>query len=306
MSNSSSSGVYASGNSNVDIFNCTLNTLDALRESNVHISNSTILDYAKSSVFSVNCSVARLEPDFVSYWNFEFNCSVLVAPSGWAPNFTTKDTEIGGWSFDFDGCSNATISNSELKRTFVRQSAVISVYNSSFSHGIYAYSNSRIYAYDSTTYRLVLLDNSKIWAVNSTSSVYPDIYSQSELYVHWYLNVHVLDSIGQAVPSANVTATYPNATIAESELADAYGWARLTLMEMTLNATGEYHVGNHTAEATYESYSNSTTVNMIGNQQISLTLEDFVIPEFPSFIIMPLFMITALLAVIVYRRKRSM
>ena len=55
----------------------------------------------------------------------------------------------------------------------------------------------------------------------------------------------------------------------------------------------------------YDTYSDATTVNMTENQQITLTLEDFIIPEFSTIIILPLFTITSLLAVIVYIRKHS-
>jgi len=141
--------------------------------------------------------------------------------------------------------------------------------------------------------------------VCNSSYSYRGIEQSARVYVYWYLGVHVVDSINQDVPSANVTATYPNATVVESKLADANGWARLTLMEKMMNATGDYPVGNYTVEATYEIYSDATTVNMTENQQFTLTLADFVIPEFPSFLILPLFMIATLLAVIVYIKIRK-
>jgi hypothetical protein len=113
----------------------------------------------------------------------------------------------------------------------------------------------------------------------------------------------VIDKLGQNIPSANVTATYPNATVAELKSTDANGVVRLTLTEKMINATGEYLIGNYNVEATYEVYSNSTEVTMTGNQVTTLELEDFVIPEFPSFLALSIFMIATLLAVIVYRRK---
>jgi len=142
------------------------------------------------------------------------------------------------------------------------------------------------------------------WLLNST---YTTLYfhDAGKVHVSWYLDVHVVDSIGQDVPSATVTATYPNATVAESKLTDTNGWARLTLMEKMINATGDYPVGNYAFEATYGIYSDETTVNMTENKQIVLTLEDFIIPEFPSFLILPLFMLATLLAIIVYRRKHT-
>jgi hypothetical protein len=92
--------------------------------------------------------------------------------------------------------------------------------------------------------------------------------------------------------------------MAESKLTDINGWTNLTLMDRMLNATGEYPVGNYTVEATYETYLNSTTVNMTENMQIILSMP-FVVPEFQSLLILPLCMLTTLLVVIVYRRKRT-
>ena len=130
-------------------------------------------------------------------------------------------------------------------------------------------------------------------------------FGQTRIQIFWYLDVHVIDDINQDVPSANVTAAYPDATLAESKLTSENGWVRLALMEKIKNATGEYPVGIYTVNATYETYSNTTTVEMTITQHIALTLEDLVVPEFPSLIILPLFMIATLLATLVYKKKRS-
>jgi amino acid transporter len=70
-----------------------------------------------------------------------------------------------------------------------------------------------------------------------------------------------------------------------------------------INATGEYQVGNYTIEATYRTHSNSTIVNMTDNHLITLMFSEFTIPEFPSFLFLPLFTAVAFLAVIIRRRK---
>jgi hypothetical protein len=140
--------------------------------------------------------------------------------------------------------------------------------------------------------------------VTIDSAVQTFAYGEARIQVFWYLDVHVVDSINQDAPSANVTAAYPDTTLAESKLTAEDGWTRLTLMEKIKNATGEYSVGIYTVEATYETYSNATTAEMTGNQQITLTLEGFIIAEFPSFLMMPLFIIATLLAIIVYKKKR--
>ena len=216
----------------------------------------------------MNCSVANFGPRLFPFWNFVLNCSATVSPEGYAPNITIIHSTISDWQLSMYGKSNATIT-------------------------------------DSTVGTLFSYDYTKVWLVNSTA-LHIQYSMEGKIYVSWYLDAHVIDSIGQNVLSANVTATYPNATVVESKLADANGWARFTLLEKMMNATGEYPVGNCTVEATYDIYSDATTANMTENQQITLTLADFIIPEFPSFLILPLFIIATLLAVIIYKRKHPM
>ncbi len=131
------------------------------------------------------------------------------------------------------------------------------------------------------------------------------VHGEGEVIIHWILNVHVADSIGQDIPAANVTATYPNATLAESKLTDTEGKAKMTMMEKMINATGEYPVGNYTVMATYDIYSDETEVNMTENRQVNLTLTDFVIPEFPSILIIPLFIIATSLVAFGYQKRRE-
>ncbi len=141
--------------------------------------------------------------------------------------------------------------------------------------------------------------------VNSTYSSY-DPWDTSRITVSWYLDVHVVDEVAQNVPYANVTAAYANATVAESKLTDINGLTRLTLMQKMLNASGQYPAGNYTVEATHGIYSNNTSINMTGNQEITLTLNGFIVPEFQSLLILPLFMTLTLVVVIISRRRHSM
>jgi hypothetical protein len=138
------------------------------------------------------------------------------------------------------------------------------------------------------------------------SQVQTAAYGQTRIRIFWSLDVHVVDDLNQDVPSANVTASYPNATLAESKLTGAQGWAKLMLLEKSRNATGEYPVGSYVVGATYETHSNNTTVEMTGPQQITLTLEDFIIPELQSFLPLPFFILATLLAVMVHKKKRAM
>ncbi len=156
---------------------------------------------------------------------------------------------------------------------------------------------------NSSPLRVFSYGHSSIWLVNTTTSNF-QFNQDGRIYVSWLLDAHVIDSVGQNVPSANVMSFYSNMTLADSKPADTGGWARLTLMEKMMNATGAYPVGNYTVEASYLTYSNSTTVNMTGNKQTTLTLDGFVIPEFPSFLILASFMTAALLTVAVCKRKK--
>jgi len=153
-----------------------------------------------------------------------------------------------------------------------------------------------------TLWRFAFYSSSNVVTIDS--AVQTDAFGDATIQVFWYLDLHVVDDINQDVPSANITATYPNATLAESKLTGADGWTKLLLMEKIQNATGAYPVGLYTVEAAYETYSNTTIVEMTGPQQITLTLEGFIIPEFPSFLILPLFVIATLLVALVNRRKR--
>jgi uncharacterized membrane protein len=68
---------------------------------------------------------------------------------------------------------------------------------------------------------------------------------------------------------------------------------------------GEYPVGNYTVEAAYETHSNSTIVNITYNQLITLVLSDLIVPEFPSFLFLPLFIMATVLAIVVHKRKET-
>ena len=267
ISNSTIRHPYAHGSSVVSISNSTISYVLSARDSAVvSVSDSTV-ELLDIEAVSVNCTFANIVPGPSTFWNFRLNSSMVIAAGGRAPNVTIRDTGINGWRLRFHGSTNASIVDSQLEY-------LVS----------YSYSN--------------------VWVINSTAIF--QFYMKGKVYVSWYLDVHVIDSIGQDVPLANVIGTYPNTTLAESEPTDDSGWARLTLMEKMINATDSYPVGNYTVEATYEPHSNSTTVNMTENQIITLKLEDFVIPEFPSLIILPLFLMATLLATVFYRRKLRM
>jgi len=72
-----------------------------------------------------------------------------------------------------------------------------------------------------------------------------------------------------------------------------------------INATDEYPIGNYTVETIYESYLDSTTVNMTETKQVIQTLENFVIPEFSSLALLSTFIIATITVIILHRRKQQ-
>jgi hypothetical protein len=248
-------------------------------------------------ILSVNCTISELGPGLVGFWNFAANCSVNVLSGGSTPNVTLTNTKVNWWAFDFYGNCNATISDSTEVNSYVGGSSVIRL-KSTMCNRAYAYATSTLLITDSyIIYELTVRDSSKSQLINSTVADV-NIDDNATVSVCWYLDVHVTDSIGQDVPFANVTASYPNATVAESRLADASGWARLTLTEKTMNASGTYRLGNYTVTSRYDTHEQQEPVNMTGNKFI-------VIPEFPSLLILPLFIVATLIAIKVHKSKHS-
>jgi hypothetical protein len=195
----------------------------------------------------------------------------------------------------------ASIRNSTIHTANGYGSSLISMDKSAVTN-VQAFDSTMFQISDSAIYSIYGDNKTAIWLTNSTCDV-STINNQSMVFERWYLDVHVVDLIGQDVSSATVSARYPNSTVAESEFTNPSGWARLTLMEKMKNATGEFPVGNYNMTAVHEGHSGSTTINMSGNKQIFLSL-NFVVPEFPSFSILILVVVTSL-AVIIHKRKHS-
>ena len=295
--NSTFDGIYDDDYTNVTISNSDFYLLEPNENSEVTVTNSTIGLLVVESI-SVNYSIIQHKPRFAKYWNFQQNCSVLFTLGSMAPNITLTETQVDDWGFAAYGKSNVTASDSELWGLWGRGSSSTSVCNTSISYFLVSDDSSYWHLNNTTTERLYSNENSMLWLVNSTSNQY-GIEDWSQVFVSWYLDVHVVDPNGTSVAYANVTAAYPNSTVAESRLTDVNGWARLTLMEKMMNATGSYPIGDYIITATYDSDEGQQIIDMTENKQI-------IIPEFPSLIILPLFLIATLLAVIVYKRKHYM
>ena len=249
--------------------------------STFHASDSEIALVRVNSA-SVNCTIDKLVPGFYTQWTFDDSCSVETSAGSQLPNVSLLECQVSRWEFRFEGASNVQAMQSELRRVSLSEESQANIHNSSIEI-------------------LFVDDNAVMRLVNSTFDI-QTINENASLNISWYLDIHTVDSIGQDVPSANVTIRYPNATIVESELADGIGRVATVLMEKMMNATGEYPIGAYTVEAIYGVYSNNTAVTMMGNQQLILELEGFIIPELPYFAILPLFMIAVSLATLIFKK----
>lgn len=258
--------------------------------STVTVFNST-LQYVEPVLAHGNASVVNLSPGFFNYWDFQENCSVAfkLLPQTQAPDIVINQTTVNTWGLFFQGNSSATITKCEL--IFLQMTANTTTYPTA-----------KVDAYDSIVNGVELYTSATVTLTNTTY-VQLRLYDSTEVYVYWYLDVHVIDSVGQHVPSASVTVAFPNATVAQAMSTGAHGWASFTLMEKMTNATASYPVGNYDINATYLSHSDGAAVNMTENHAITLVLSDFVIPEFPSFLVLPLFMIATLASFVAYKRR---
>lgn len=177
-------------------------------------------------------------------------------------------------------------------------------FNGSTVNQMDAYESSVVHAADSVLARLSASQNSTVFLLNCSCPSVPSAYDQAEILVNWYLDVHVADSTGQNVSPANVTAFLGSALV-QSELTDADGLARLVLPGKTINATGEFPVAEYSINAAYLSYVNATTVDVIGNRQVNLTLEGLIVPEFQTHLLLSLLVLTSLLSVVTGKKGVS-
>ena len=294
--------LYAYGSSVLNIRNSTIDEWHNYGSPQVQVSNS-VINSLLIGPSSVECTISKLRLGLVSFWNFITNCSVNILSGGSTPNVTLANTDVGhSWRFGFYDNSNASIISSVIETVFTTGNSIARLRSTTCSWA-FVQASSVLRMTDSSLETLEASSTQPILLINSTYTTL-HFSGTSKAYLSWYLDTHVVDSLDQNVASANVTATYANTTIAEQKLTDSNGKTRLALIEKILNASGEYPVGNYTVEATYGVHSASTSINMTENIQLTLKLEGFVIPEFPS-LLLPLFMLGTLLAAIFHRRKRS-
>jgi hypothetical protein len=288
----------------VDYFN-TFNNLTVTRGA---VTNLTVFDSDfsfgfeayNSNVSFYDCYIAGLEAYGASNISI-VNSMISTIHAGESANLALTNVCSSSYIIAYDKAAIAS-KNSCIQRIEVSGEAFCSL-NSSTVNEVSAYFSSRVYAVDSILSMLSANQESIFSLLNSTCTS-ASINDQAMMFISWYLDVHVTDSVGQNVSCANVTV-YLGGTIIRSKLTDANGLARLTLQGELINATGHYQVADYFVNAFYLAYQSTMEVAMISNTYITLTLEDLIITEFPTNLIPPLFIATTLIAAIFYRKKQK-
>lgn len=303
----------------LSVWNSTVLELSSRNSLNTHVYNSSITTvYMKSE--SINCSITDFTVENVTFWNSWVDFSIAASATGYAANVTLENTRVERWRFLFYGQSNVTVTNSTLTGLDAYQSSTMLVSHSTVE-SIYSRGSSSVSISNCTIKQANSGDYTTMSISNTTVIQFVDAEDYSilrlintecvnyrsddaDIYFCWYLNLHVVDSEGSDVPNAEITALYSNGTIAQEGTTNVNGKVKLVLAEKTRNASGIHYFGNYTVEAVYESYSDYATVNMTENKQVILTLEDFVIPEFSSLVLLSILITATIIMVIVNRRKQ--
>jgi len=296
--------VSVNDESHLNMENANVHVLYGIGNAEAQVKDSTIIHSLGIEANTTQCIINETKPGLIAKWNFLENCSVTKGTGGFAPNVTLINVQVNGWGFIFKDSVNTVLYNSMFTWLVFTEFAEASAYNIraetvSLNH------YSRVNAIDSNVESVELYGQSIIWAVNSTAAT-TQIYGQAMIYVNWYLDVYVEDSIGQYVPDANVTVTCVDGTITARGQTNMFGWVRLTVLSFILNATGGQYQGPHTVTAAYETYENSTTVDVDKNTQATVVLSDFIIPEFPSvFALMAVLVSATSAATVLCKSKKA-
>lgn len=305
-----------SKDSHLSVWNSTVSNLDC-RRSTTYAYNASIYTVWLSPQ-SINCSIKDFTVENVTFWNSLVDFSIAASATGYAPNATLENTRVDRWRLTFYGQSNVTVTNSTLTCLDAYGSSIMSVLNSTVDY-IYSRGSSSVSISNSTIMQANSGDYSIMYISNTTCSVFAEDYSivklinaecivhrgfrsNASIYYCWYLSVHVVDLERSDVPNAEVTAQYSNGTIAQQGTTNINGKVTLILAEKVWNDTGKCYFGNYTITATYETHTGQESVNMTGNQEITISLP-FIIPEFPTALLLPILMITTLVVVILTKRQ---
>lgn len=287
----------------VTVENTNIYYLHVANGAEVEVSDSTITDALSVQSSRTRCNIQGIKPELVAYWNFLENCSVVTGVGGYAPNVSLSNVQVYGWSFSFADAVDTIICDSRLCSLEVSGSSVVYAYRV-YAQWVDVSGFSRVNATDSIVDAIYLYGSSVLWAENSTATMKVQVNGQSIIYVNWYLDVHVVDSLWQDVPNANVTVVCADRTETARGQTNATGWVRLTVLSSVINATSEYPQGPHNITASYETHSNTTTINVTRNMQTTIMLSDFVIPEFPTVLPLAMTLLAASMIVVFCKSRK--
>jgi len=275
---SATKGMMADDHSSLEIRGCLIPYILCNRNSTVDVRESNINSYLLAKIYRGNCSVVRLRPGFVRFWNFLANCSVSLRPWGTAPKITVANTEVRGWALTIFSDSHVAVLESELYSVRT-EGEVLEMAGSTISGPFSAYGGSQTRF---SSCRLTSVDcnvNARVWIWNSTADLY-SANQESNIYICQRLDVNVVDSTGP-VSGANVTANFQDGTKADSALTDSSGIATLLLAQEIINATGRWAAGAYQVGAYHAGRSSSAAVDLNTTKQITLTLAGAPIGEVP-------------------------
>jgi hypothetical protein len=289
--------------SNVNVTSTEVQRLYASGNSKAKMQDSSITNVLEIYSSTRQTLIDSVKPDTVAYWNYLQNCSVIV-DGGFAPNITLCNVYVGNWSFSFGNSQHTIIYSSELYELRLSGSSSASIFKT-YIVTVELYGSSRLNATDSKAHDAILRGNSIIWSVNSSAEASTEIYEQAAIYVNWYLDVYVKDSIGQYVPDAQVTVTCADGTLTAHGQTNMSGVVRLTVLSSIINATGEYPQGPHNITAVYQIYENSTTINVDRNMQVTVILPDFIVAEFPYTLTLMVVLVSASTAAALCKDKNA-
>lgn len=340
LTDSTINNVYGYDFSKIEVENCTISYLGGYSQSVMSV-NGSIIRYGVYCYDNSKWTIKDSSIQSRLYLEFEETSQVsdIFSPKGlinrWSPNENATatrifinvnllNTTVNAWRFYIRAFSTVSFNNSSIEVLYTYNLSVTTLRNCTVET-LYTYGASQLlvdsifedqssmgylYAYDESSVVITKSSVAIVYAyqysyIELVGSFYGTLYLQdnARALVRWFLEVHVVDSIGQDVPAADVLARYANGTLAGSKTTDPNGIATLILSEKTMNATYEYPFGSYTARAVYGSHIKETTVDMIKNRQIILSLQDFTIPEIPLFVIVPLLMFVTLLMLVAYRKK---
>ncbi len=179
--------------------------------------------------------------------------------------------------------TSANVANSEISSVDIGGNSIVTIKNCTINYAkIYTYAKG--YIYDSVIDDGYAYDYSQVWLFNTTTTGTGNVSDAAVAYIGWYLDAYVTDFAGQNVPGANVTAYYENDTLAESMLTGPDGWARLTLIAGSINATNDFNwIGTYRIMTYYHdmAYSNVTWVDMAQNIELNIALGFFL--TYPAY-----------------------